>query len=407
MQILTCFDKFKDSLDAKSLGSAVKRGLESALAADGGECDAKRHQRQHIVNIPLADGGDGFLGTLMDAQPHADAQWMSCAVRHMHEHEMDACFEVPYGLVQQRSVALVEMARVCGLAQLGDKSMRNPLHTTTYGLGQLLKHILEAHRATLKKIVMGIGGSATNDAGLGCLQALGIVDIYVLEQGTEVLLQRPFYGRDLMQLSRLEMRRQLQLMDGISVEVACDVTNPFTGPRGAVHVFARQKGATEDQLVELERGMLKVRDLVVALRGSAFNLDTVPGAGAAGGIGGTLYAFAGARLLRGIQVMSSAVNLEPHVAAADVVITGEGCYDLQTLDGKVVQHVAQLCRAHGKPMIIICGMKKDVADADNIFDLVSMFPLDECMHFTFDCVQKLVEKKVAPAIRTMLTRPPA
>jgi glycerate kinase len=330
---LVAIDKFKGTITALEAARALGAGLEASGAAQ-------------VTLAPLADGGDGFVEALTPAL-------------QLRRYEVEVTGSFPgsrvaahYGGNAASSVAVVEMALACGLASV-PASQRDPLETTSFGLGEL---IAAAARGGFRHIVVGLGGSSTNDAGLGALQALGVC------VGTEPTVSGPLCGKHLSLVRAVELG-VTPLLKGVRLQLATDVTSPFVGPEGAVAVFSAQKGASAAAQSTLEAGM---RHVLPLLPGA----ERTPGAGAAGGAAGGLLAVLGAELVSGAELLSQHVGLERLVDAADAVITGEGCFDSQSASGKIVSHVLELCRTRGRPCVVVCG--KVTASAPPPATLVSL-----------------------------------
>eukprot|EP00126_Sphaerothecum_destruens_P004786 Sdes_comp18380_c0_seq3m8188 len=278
---------------------------------------------------------------------------------------------------------------------------RNALLTTTRGLGELMR---SAHREGSRKILVGLGGSATNDAGLGALQSLGLKIRCRNEEGEifeySQTSAHSFCGKDMKTIDGIEITPSLrEFISSVHIEVACDVTNPFVGPQGAVSIFSPQKGVVLERDREvLEAGMHRVSFLISELLG--VNIDNVAGAGAAGGIAGSFTAILKGTLRRGIEIMADSVQLTKLISCADLVVTGEGSFDSQTASGKTVSFVCSECERQGKKVVIVCGRKEQKqpsASGCQVFDLVSMFDVHKSMTETFDCLREMMSKK-APAL---------
>ncbi len=293
--------------------------------------------------VEIADGGDGSLEVV--EKRVANGRRVQCeaadpvGVRRPVEYLM-------YGQGGKVS-AFVEMAKVCGLAQL-DAGLRNPLNTSTYGLGEV---ILDAASRGAVSITLSIGGSATDDCGAGMLQALG----FLFTDAAGNLLPVPVCGRD---LERIVGIKEPEIKRWGSVEVICDVINPLLGPNGATAVYAPQKGADSDALVQLEEGKRSFTSVAEKCLGISQSCKEYPGAGAAGGVGYAGMAFLGAQLLPGWRFFARITSLEESVQWADLVITGEGSLDSQSLSGKVVSGVITLAHEYRKPVMIFCGVNK-------------------------------------------------
>jgi glycerate kinase len=269
-----------------------------------------------------------------------------------------------YGLTGDGRTAVIEMAAASGLV-LVPRVLRDPLLTTTYGTGELIRAALDAGA---RRFLIGIGGSATNDGGAGMVQALGghFLDAHDKELG--------FGGGPLAQLARIDASKLDARLHDCQIDVACDVDNPLIGPEGASMVFGPQKGATPEIMARLDHNLARYAEIIRVALG--ISVAEIPGAGAAGGLGAGLLAFLGARLRPGIEIITEAVGLDQIVADADLVITGEGRIDGQTVHGKTPVGVAHVAKRHGKPVIAIAGCLTPAAAAvyaagiDAIFSVV-------------------------------------
>ena len=322
MQLVLVPDKFKGSLTAAEVCQIVARGV-------------KRYDPTiQIHSIPLADGGEGTLDILI---PLLELDTVRTTVHDPLFRQIAAYYGVKGG------EAYVEMAVASGLPLLKE-SERNPLHTTSLGTGELVRHAVE-HGA--RRVYLFVGGSATNDAGIGMAQALGYR--FRDAQGQEL---SPV-GGNLVRVARIETDQVLPRLANVEVRVVSDVNNPLYGPQGAAQVYAPQKGATPAALETLEQGLMHIADKMQALTGT--DVRNLPGAGAAGGIGAGAVAFLGAQLLPGIDTILDLCQARPAIAQADLVMSGEGKIDAQTRHGKVVKGVGDVCRQHGVPLNVICG----------------------------------------------------
>ena len=329
-RILVCPDSFKGSLTAKAAAESISRGLRQVLP------------EAEVELLPLADGGEGTLEVWLAALggekkglwvtgPLGDPVWAE------------------YGVAGKR--ALLEIAQVAGLTLLPPER-RDPTRTTTYGLGELVR---VACREPVAEIWIGLGGSATVDAGAGMAQALGY---RLLDEAGDPLA---WGGGELSRLARIESPEQ-PVWQGKRIRGLCDVQNPLTGPLGAAAVFAPQKGATPQQVQQLEQALQRWAEVVKRDLGRA--VEGIPGAGAAGGLGAGLVAFLGATLESGIQLLAQQLNLAEHIRRSDLVVTGEGRFDEQSTMGKVVGVVLQQARAAQKPLLILCGQASPAARTD-------------------------------------------
>jgi glycerate kinase len=303
--------------------------------------------------VPMADGGQGTVDAVLASTP---------GERH-HVNVTGPLGEptlAEFALLEQREVALFEMASASGLERVPVTS-RNPMKTTTLGTGELL---LAAINSGAKHILIGIGGSATNDGGIGLAQAIGY---RMLDQaGNDVSLG----GEGLLELHAIDSTHRDPRIDQVSIDVACDVTNPLTGPTGASAIYGPQKGATPSMVEKLDTGLKRLAEIVQ--RDLGINMDG-PGAGAAGGLGGGLVAFAGARLKRGIDIVMDAVDLRRRLQQADFCLTGEGRMDSQSSFGKTASGVATLAKQEGVPTIAIVGARSGEANSLHELGITAIF----------------------------------
>lgn len=333
MRIIIAPDSFKGSLTALEVCAAAARGI--ADLGPGFE----------TVCVPMADGGEGTVQSLIDATGGS----LRTATVHGPLGER---VEAAYGLLGDGVTAVIEMAAASGLP-LVPLDQRNPLHTTTFGTGELIKGALDAGA---RKFIVGIGGSATTDAGLGMAAALGakLLDA----SGNEVSAT----GAGLLDLAHLDLADLDPRLAESTIRVACDVDNPLYGPRGAAHVYGPQKGATPEIVEQLDRGLQQFA--AVVLRDLKQDLAQLPGAGAAGGLGAGLVAFCGATLEPGVKIVVDTVGLRDKMAGADLCLTGEGRIDFQTAFGKTPKGVADVAAEMGVPVIAFGGAV--ALDAENL-----------------------------------------
>ena len=287
------------------------------------------------VKVPMSDGGEGLIDAVIAASGG------SKEIVTVHDPLM-GMIEAPYALVKGK-LAVIEMAAASGLP-LVEGSLRDPRYTSTYGTGELIRAALDSG---CEYIVMGIGGSATNDGGMGALRALGAK--FLDEKGREL----DGRGIDLTKLAAIDLSELDERIADVSFTVMCDVTNPLCGPNGATWVYGPQKGGTPEILEELESGMEKYRDLLYEVTGH--DCDNVMGAGAAGGFGAAAYAVLGAELRSGIETMLGMLKFDEKLEGVDIVVTGEGRADGQSVSGKVMQGVARRAEAKGIPVIGLVG----------------------------------------------------
>src|SRR5438270_977261 len=374
MRIVIAPNAFKGSLSALDAAEAIAEGVR-IVAADA-----------DLVLVPIADGGDGTVDALV-AATHGDRRTLR--VRGPLGDPVDA----GYGLIDGGSTAVIEMAKAAGLA-LVLKDKRDPRITTTYGVGELLQH---AYDAGARHFVVGIGGSATNDGGAGMAQALGyhLLD----ERGLEL----PPGGLALKRLARIHVGGVHATWKRAEVEVACDVTNPLTGPRGASAVYGPQKGATPEMVAELDAALHHFAEII--RRDLGVDVEPLPGAGAAGGLGAGLVAFLGARLGPGAEMVMEALHLDERLRGAHLVITGEGRLDSQTARfGKGPAAVARHARNAGIPVVGIGGSVADDAELALLFDTVEAavtepMPLDQALTHAADGLTRAASR----VMRALLT----
>ena len=301
--------------------------------------------------------------------------------------------EAQWGISGDGSTAFIEMAAASGLA-LVPPELRNPLITTSYGTGEL---ILQALESGVKKIIIGIGGSATNDGGAGMVQALGA------KLGDANGADIGFGGGSLMSLNHIDITGLDARLQSCSIRVACDVTNPLTGEFGASFIFGPQKGASEAMIGELDRNLAHYAEVIK--KSLRVDVKDVPGSGAAGGMGAALMAFLGAELLSGIEIVTQALNLEEHIHDCTLVVTGEGRLDSQSIHGKVPVGVASVAKKYHKPVIGIAGsLTRDVGivhqyGIDSVFSVLNRIgSLEEAFRDAADNIY-LTSRNVAATIR--------
>ncbi len=346
MNILIAPDSFKDCMSAMEVAAALGRGIQKILPE--ASCNL----------LPLADGGEGTVEAVIDATggKRREVQVMDPLMREINSF---------YGITGDGETAVIEMAAASGI-ELLVAGERDPWITSTFGTGQLIRDALDQG---VKKIMLGIGGSATNDGGSGMAQALGVV--FQGKYGTMEVRGGGALGEvEQIQLDGLDAR-----LGGLEIVVACDVDNPLTGPRGASAVYGPQKGADEAMVKKLDRNLLHFAELIRDQLGKEVN--TLAGAGAAGGLGAGLVAFLDASLTLGFDMVAGLVGLEEKIREADLVLTGEGKMDAQTRFGKTPYGVAKLARKHGKPVIGVAGtLEEDAGELyEEGFDL--LMPIQE------------------------------
>ncbi|MGW8824541.1 glycerate kinase family protein [Paenibacillus lautus] len=324
-------DSFKESMTAKEVCEAMERGIK------------KGNPNVTCIHVPMADGGEGTMQSLVDA---TGGTVHTVTVTGPLGDQVEAS----YGISGDGSTGVLEMASASGI-HLVPIAQRNPLVTTTYGTGELIKACLDHG---VSRLLIGIGGSATNDGGAGVVQALGgkLLDA----EGKELA----FGGGELGRLARLDLSGFDPRLQDVEVEVACDVTNPLCGETGASHVFGPQKGATPEMIEQLDRNLRHYAGVMKQQLGK--DIIDYPGAGAAGGLGGGLMVFLNGTLKKGIDMVVDYTGLEEKVRQADMVWTGEGGMDFQTQYGKTPFGVARVAKKHGKPVVALAGRVGDGID---------------------------------------------
>ena len=343
MKIVLAIDSFKGSLTSFEAEEAVAEVLAQCFPTATVDC------------IPIADGGEGTLSVLLHTA--------NGTYRHLQAH--NPCMEIiptQYGIAGDGQTAYLEMAAISGLPLIREEQ-KNPMKSTTFGTGELIADALEQGCRTF---IIGIGGSATNDAGTGMLQAL---DYRFFDENGQKLGTG---GEILSQIARIDGTHRHPLLKEARFIVACDVQNPFYGPQGAAHVFARQKGADDAMIAELDKGMQAFARIILAHTGK--DISQLPGSGAAGGLGGCLAAFMDATLQSGADLLLDASHFEARIQDADLVITGEGKIDRQSLMGKITGKILERASRLGIPVIAFTGQAEDIpalkkAGFEDIFPL--------------------------------------
>lgn len=323
MKIVIAIDSFKGSLSSIEAGQAVKEGILKV-------CDAK------VIVKPLADGGEGTVEALVSGM---NGSTQSVTVTGPLGKKTDCV----YGILPQNNTAVIEMAGAAGIT-LVPEELRNPLNTTTYGVGEIIK---EAIGKGCRNFIIGIGGSATNDGGIGMLQALGF------EFYDKDMQPAGVTGKGLSQIRHIRTEGKLPELDECNFRIACDVNNPLYGKNGAAYVYGPQKGASPEVVKELDSGLMNYANVVKECTGA--DLAQIPGTGAAGGMGYAFLAFLKARLESGIKIIMDEIKLEEELMDADYVITGEGKLDYQTAMGKAPIGVAKLAKKYGCKVIAFAG----------------------------------------------------
>jgi glycerate kinase len=373
MKIVIAPDSYKESLSASEVAQAIEKGFREIFP------DAQ------YVSVPVADGGEGTVEAMIAATQGTERS--ACVTGPLGE-KVNAC----WGMSGDGKTAFIEMAAASGLA-LVPPEKRNPLITTSRGTGEL---ILQALESGATSIIIGIGGSATNDGGAGMVQALGarLTDA----DGNDI----GFGGGCLNRLNTIDISNLDPRLKHCAIRVACDVTNPLVGDSGASRIFGPQKGASEANIVELDSNLAYFADVIK--KSLRVDVKNVPGAGAAGGMGAALMAFLGAELKSGIEIVTTALNLDEHIHDCTLVVTGEGRIDSQSIHGKVPVGVASVAKKYHKPVIGIAGsLTRDVGvvhqyGIDAVFSvLTSIGTLEEAFRGAFDNIY-LASRNIAATL---------
>ncbi len=323
MKFLFASDSFKGSLSSKQTIDLLTKAAEEVFP--GCETDG----------VPVADGGEGTMEAVVAA---TSGRIISCKV---HDPLMRT-IEAHYGVIDSDQ-AVIEMAAASGLTLITE-DQRDPMNTTTYGTGELIRDALDGG---YRKLSIAIGGSATNDGGMGCLRALGAK--FVDKDGQELLGS----GKDLINVSQIDMSGLDERLKKCSITVMCDVENPLCGKNGATMTFGAQKGASAETLEKLEAGMCNYRDRIRDFFGT--DCDSIKGAGAAGGLGAALCVFIGGKMRSGIENVLDIIKFDERLDGVDIVVTGEGRTDWQSCFGKVMQGVGSRAKAKGIPVLGLSG----------------------------------------------------
>lgn len=362
MKIVISPDSYKETLSAKDVANAIETGFKKVFI------DA------NFIKVPLADGGEGTVEALVDA---TNGSIKKVLVKDPLQRDIEAY----YGILGDSKTAIIEMATSSGL-ELLKQDEKNPLETTTYGFGQLIK---DAFEKGVRSFILGLGGSATNDCGIGMLQALGVKFFDTNKKELPIIGAKYIDEINSFDISSLEKYKD------INIEVACDVTNPLCGKNGASFVFGKQKGADEKTIKTLDKSLENFANLCE----KAFNKKTknIEGCGAAGGLGFALITFMNAKLKSGIDIVMEKVNLEEHIKDSSLVITGEGKIDSQTIKGKTPVGVARLAKKYDKKVIAIAGC------TSNDYELVYKYGIDAVFDVTpismpFETIKKDAKKNL-------------
>mgnify|MGYP004607996971 FL=1 len=335
-------DSFKGTVSSREICAIAQRVIPRHFPA----CE--------VVCIPVADGGEGTVDCFIQAM---GAQRVEVTVTNALGEKSAAAY------ARLDELAIIEMAAAAGLPQVGAR--RCPGTATTYGVGELIVHAVDSG---CKRILLGLGGSATNDGGCGCAAALGVG--FLDADGQSFVPVGDTLGR----IARIDTARAEELLHGVELTIMCDVTNPLYGPAGAAYVFAPQKGADAEKVKSLDAGLRHFGDVIRSQLG--IDVSAMPGAGAAGGMGAGCAALLGGTIQSGIDAVLDVTGFDRQLEGADLVITGEGRIDSQSADGKVISGVARRTRAKGIPLIAIAGGIADSAVAVYDIGVSAMFSTD-------------------------------
>lgn len=373
MKVVVAIDSFKGSMSSYDLGEAIEKGIH------------KVYRDAEVKKVPIADGGEGTVEALVEG---TGGRFVDIEVNGPLMKPVTA----RYGIMGNGKTAVMEMAAASGLP-LVETDERDPSKTTTFGTGEMIK---DAIGKGCREFLVGIGGSATNDAGLGMMQALGYK--FSDKDGKELGAG----GEIMEQVAEIDATGAMAELAECEFLIACDVDNPFYGPRGAAHVYGRQKGADDAMIETLDHGLKTLAATLKEKLGK--DVAEMPGAGAAGGLGGGFVAFLNGKLEPGIDIVLKEVDLASEIQGADFVITGEGRIDFQSVMGKAPTGVSKMCKAHGIPVIAIAGCVADDADATHDYGIEALFStinypvsLEEAMDH--DKARMFVEKNIEEIFR--------
>jgi len=367
MKILISPDKFKFTFDAKQISFLIKNILH------------KVNPNFKITTLPISDGGEGFLDFIESVK----------TVKKINTEVKNPIFEAinSYFLFDEiNKTAYLEIARTTGLDLLLYKN-RNPCYTTTYGLGE---QILIAKKLNAKNIIIGLGGSATNDAGIGMAAALGY---NFLDKNDNKIIP---IGKNLINIAKIEKTLKAEQFKDLNIRTITDVDNCLYGENGAAYIYAKQKGANKTEISNLDVGLQHFNNLV--FEKTNINLNKIKGAGAAGGLGAGIFYFLNGKISSGSSYIIEQSNIEEYIKKTDVVITGEGKLDSQTLNGKIVYKISKLAKKYNKKLIIVCGyseFNKNEIQKLGSPEIISIFDRKTPIHIAKKYTEKILERKLA------------
>ncbi|MBF6632601.1 MAG: glycerate kinase [Planococcus sp. (in: Bacteria)] len=344
MKVLIAMDSFKGSLSSIESSTAIAAGIKEV------------YPHADIEVLPLADGGEGTVEALVNATA-------GTLVTIPVTGPLNETVKATYGILGDGKTAVIEVAEACGLP-LVPYGERNPLKATSYGVGEIISDAIEKGS---REFVIGLGGSATNDAGIGMLQALGFC--FYDMNGEKVGID----GQSLTDIWSIDLKQVNPILKECRFRVACDVKNPLYGPEGAAHIFGPQKGATPEMVEQLDKGLKHIAEIVLYTLQT--DINQIEGAGAAGGLGAAFSSFLHAHLQSGIELVMEIIEMEKSMQGADFVITGEGKLDGQTSMGKAPLGVAELAQKHDIPVIALAGGITEETAVLNKLGITSYFSI--------------------------------
>ena len=345
MKFILIPDSFKGTLSSEQICEIAKEKVE------------KHFPDAETACVPVADGGEGSVDAFLTA---LGGSKVSVTVKNPYCEDMESY----YGVIHEGKTAVIEMASCAGLPLVEDR--KNPKLTTTYGVGQL---ILAAAESGVDKIIVGLGGSSTNDGGCGAAAAVGIK--FYDKDGKEFVPT----GGTTADIAKIDLSGRAKVLDQVEIVTMCDIDNPMYGPTGASYIFGPQKGADEAMVEELDAGIKNLSRVIAEATGE--DISQVPGTGAAGAMGAGMIAFFGSRLQMGIQTVLDTVNFDEMIKDADYIITGEGKLDSQSLRGKVVIGIAERAKKQNKNVIAVVGGADD-SEIDKAYEMgvTAVFPIN-------------------------------
>ncbi|WP_294967160.1 glycerate kinase [Sulfurimonas sp.] len=361
MKVVIAIDSFKGSVSSSELSSSIKDGIREI------------YEDSEIIICPIADGGEGTLEA-MSADSDAKDIFVKC------KDPLNKDIEASY-IILNNSTAVIEMAAASGLPLINEKD-RNPYYTTTYGTGELIR---DAINKGIREFIIGLGGSATNDAGLGMLRALGFKFLDSLD--AEVV-----YAKDLSSIAKLDISNVLEELSECSFKVACDVNNPLYGKNGASYIYSKQKGADAEMIEKLDSELKAFADFVKKEVKEDFS--SIVGAGAGGGIGFGFLAFLNAELKSGIKIVLEHIKFEEKIKDAHFVITGEGKIDKQSVMGKVIDGISEHCQSQNIPCIALTGNYAEIDDEVHQKGVSAVFSILDSPMSLQDAMQKQTALKL-------------